>query len=330
MAIFKSTRDILNQALSWSGELTDVGPNPPPSEYREKTLEFLNDCYLELLSGSNEFNIEMGQPWPWARAELPGVLILKPLVQVTVALTNGSSAATLSVAQATSMKGRLLRISGQPDPFWISAHTAAGTAMTLDGAWTGESGSYTAELHMLRYELTQNVLRLVSPFRVFREQGTMVWTNESTGEILMDEIPAMMRAHPLYALRTGIPNRFAIRSESQDTNKITVQFNASVLEETRVEYEYIPYPEDLEDETTSVPIVPAKHRRGLAYGAAYKLCVEKNDDRRVEFEKKYVMFLESVSKEYSKQKVNANPNKARLVPRMDQVSRYRLRRTVGD
>lgn len=330
MSIFKNSQEILNQALSWSGELTDVGPSPPPSEYRTKALEFLNDCYLEVLSGSNEFNIDMGQPWPWARAELPGVLILKPAVQVTVTLTNGSTAATLSAAQATSMKGRLLRVSNEPDSLWIASHTAGATAMTLDAAWTGVTGSYTAYLHALRYELTQNVLRLVSPMRVNRAQGAVVYNQESSGDILMDEIPTMMRAYPHYALKVGTPSVFAIRSESQDTGKITVQFNASVQEQTRVEYEYIPYPDDLEDSVNSVPILPAKHRRGLAYGVAHKLCVEKNDDRRAEFEKKYVMWLQSLAKEYHKQKTHANPNKARLIARMDQVSRYRLRRTVGD
>lgn len=330
MSLFKSSRDIVNKALEWAGELPDVGPNPPPSEYREKAFGYLNDVYLQILSGSNEFSMDDGQPWPWAMPELPGQLILQPPANVVASMTNSSTAGFFSSAPTISLAGRWLKLEGWPDGYWIVSHNANETAFVVDGPWTGVTASSSGKAHALRYTLSQNILRLVAPMRAYRDQGNVVYDIQDGGEITMVGIASMMRSYPLYAIQSCVPQRFAIRSEESGTGVITVQFSSSVPHESRVEYEYIGYPEELLDSNQSVPIVPAKHRSTLAYGVAYYIAKEKDDDKRQELYTEWTKSLKSMAKEYHMERTNSNPRKALVIPRLDQVSNRRFRRFAGD
>lgn len=330
MSLFKSSRDIVNKALEWAGELPDVGPNPPPSEYRDKAFGYLNDVYLQILSGANEFAMDNGQPWPWAMPETPGRLILLPSENVSAAMVNGSTAGTFATAPTISLQNRWLKLDGWPDGFWIESHNANETNFVLDGPWTGANGTFGGKAHALRYTLPEKILRLVAPMRAYRDQGNVVYDIQDGGEITMVSIQSMMRSYPLYALQSCVPQRFAIRAEEKGTGIITVQFSAVVQQESRVEYEYIPYPEELLDDDTSFPIVPAKHRSTLAYGVAYYVAKEKDDDKRAELYTEWTKSLRAMAQEYHMERTNANPRKARIIPRIDQVSNRRFRRFAGD
>jgi hypothetical protein len=61
-----TSEQIISQALHFAGESQDLLTAQYPSEFRVDALTYLNRMQLAILSGSNEFNVEMGEPFPWA------------------------------------------------------------------------------------------------------------------------------------------------------------------------------------------------------------------------------------------------------------------------
>ena len=143
MANFNSVNDLKKNVLTRCGELTDG-----TSDFDADALKYITSIHQSVISGGNEFGIEVGEDWSWARARRPLLLtLLAPYETGTIALTNGSLAGTFSAAPAISLAGYHLKLANRSEVFRIEFHTAASTSFTIDGPYTDETitgSSYTA------------------------------------------------------------------------------------------------------------------------------------------------------------------------------------------
>lgn len=315
MANYTSTSDLKKTALHWAGELTDG-----TSEYDTKCIEYINRIHLAILSGSNEFNIELGEPWAWGKANNPGVLKLEaPYETGTLSCTSGSTSATLSTSSSDSLAGFYLKISGRDELYRISAHTAATTGLTLDQGYLGSTESgLSFKAYKFDYTTTTSVMRLISPMRVYAAQDA---SGNDEGHVEMVSKESMLRNNPRHLILSGTPTLFCINYENTDTGVFQVSFNKSVPSNTRVEYEYIPIPADLTDSGSSIPLVPRQHRAVLAYGAAYYLLLDKSDARADAMLMNLKAGLESLVQAHKKQNAQGGRRGMQLTPRRDLVQK---------
>lgn len=338
MAAFTSSQDILNAALTYAGELTTIpvlSTDPPASEFRTVALDYLNRAYLAIISGSNEFDVDLNESWLWARLPNPGIITLQPIINTSATLTTESTSGTFGTAPTDpvgnqiSAVGRYLKVDGQPDYFIITVHNAGTTAFTIDEQWTGDNVTLnTAWLYALDYQ-TVPCLRLIAPMRIYRYQGNpSIVGAQSGGELLGSDFAAMLRDYPLHAIATYIPNRFAVKNAVQDTMSqgfiFTIRMNSQAPFLSRCEYDYIPYPTLLTDSPTSVPIIPFTHRAVLAYATAYFILMDKFDDRSAQYLTLLQAGLKSMKRMDETQRQAINPFRGRFIPRRDLIKRYRF------
>lgn len=154
MAQFRTTADIVDSVLTKCGEVTNGR-----SAYESRALEYINRIHHSIVSGGNEFNVEVDEPWTWARATHPLILELKPAYTTgTLTLTKGSEVGTLSASPTYSMAGWHLRIDGKSSVYKIASHTAASTSIELDGAYADTSGTLNFKAFQLDYELVPSYI----------------------------------------------------------------------------------------------------------------------------------------------------------------------------
>lgn len=335
MAAFTTAQDILNSALAWAGELTTIPTlttDPPASEYRSVALDYLNRAYLAIVSGSNEFDVDLNESFLWARPANPGIITLQPLINNATTITTESTTGTWNVAPTDTLGnpisavGKYLKVDGQPDYFIVTAHTSGTTSFTIDEQWTGDNVTLnTSWLYTLDYPTLPNIIRLIAPMRIYRYQGNpSIVGAQSGGELLGSDFAAMLRDYPLHAIATYIPNRFAVKSFDTSTNTFTIRFNSQAPFLSRVEYDYIPYPVLLTDSAASIPIIPLTHRSILAYATAYFILMDKFDDRAPQYLALLQSGLRSMKRVDETQRQAINPFRARMVPRRDLIKRYRF------
>jgi hypothetical protein len=317
MANLTTTADLKAQVLTNAGEVTSG-----TSSYDTLALTYLNRAQLEVATGGSTFVPDLAEPWPWAKAQSPGVLrLVAPYAAGTVTVTNGSTSATLSAASSASLAGYYLAISGRPEYFRISAHTAATTALTLDAAYTDESGSgLSFNAYKLDYALTTGIARLIEPMRVYR---TQVFNNDNEGKIYGIAYDEMLRSYPLHLLRSGVPTLFAQIGEVDGAYR--VRFNASVAQDTRVEYEYIPIPSALTASPDTTPILPYVDRPFLVYAATFWLMLDKSDSRADYYFRLAQAKLQNMLSVRRRNYGATSKNAFRVLSRQDQIDVHVLR-----
>lgn len=150
MAQFRTSADLLDSILRRAGE-----PTSGTSDLENDALEYLNRIHHTIIAGGNEFDMDVDEPWIWARSTSPMLLELQPAYSTgTVSLTQGSEAGTFSSGPAASLEGWHLRIDGRDAVYKIAQHTAASTAFELDGAYAESTGAtLTYKAFKLDYEL---------------------------------------------------------------------------------------------------------------------------------------------------------------------------------
>lgn len=261
MANLNTSADIINYVLFQAGEPVDG-----TSDFHAATVEYLNRAYRALWMGGGEFVKEMNEPWLWLKADPPGVLVLNPMVEGDVAVTNNSATATLSVNPGIDLTGRFFRTEGSEDVYRILSHAA--TTVILDSIYTGDTDSSVSYRAMqLEYDLGVNVLRIVAPMRVQRYPYAEI---DGVSLISLD------RDYPLMLVEGGVPNQFAPVTERK------IRFNryggSEAGEFIRVEFDYLQKPADLEDDTIQ-PLVPLQYRQVLADMTLFYLFSAKSDSR---------------------------------------------------
>ncbi len=153
MSFQRSTRDLKQEVLKISGELTD-GTSPFDSD----AVSYLNTVYKYLITGNSFFDVSCDEPWVWAQAKYPITLALKPSVAVAATLTNASTSGTFGTAPSTSLEGRYLKIPGVSDIYRITQHTAAATAFQIDQEFLGTTGSYNVNAYKYDYDAFNDVI----------------------------------------------------------------------------------------------------------------------------------------------------------------------------
>jgi hypothetical protein len=306
-----STRDLKSGALHRCGELTDG-----TSDYDEKAIEYLNRLHLALLAGGSEFGLELGEPWAWAKNKYPGVINLEaPYSTGTITLVQDSDAGTFSTPPTESAQNWYLKVDGFPEYFRILSHLGSAPSFNLDGEFTEASGTYSYSILKVDYDLDIDILRLIGPMRVYRNQRL-----EGNEEGLINGTSgiAFARDWPLHRIQPGVPTVFTQIGKDTDST-VTVRFNRIVSETTRVEYDYISIPLDLTDSDISIPMVPREHRSALEFGATHYLMMDKNDPRAADYESKAKLAFEALIQANKKEMSHISLNKGKLFPRADQL-----------
>ncbi|MHA2380604.1 MAG: hypothetical protein ACXADS_15110 [Candidatus Thorarchaeota archaeon] len=323
MANFDTTADLKDYCLKKAGEPTDGS-----SDYDTEVLEFLNLMYFNVLAGGSEYNAEIGVPWVWAKSRNPGVLTFKPPYETgTVTLTNGSASGTFSTAPTglgSFANSYQLKVADEAEFYIFQSHTADDTAFTLDGPYVGESGTKTFRAFKTDYDLTADVIRLISPFRVYRRGY------KQPAEVALIERNAFDRDFPKpNGFIQGVPTHATLIYETNGT--YTVRFNRWMDEEIRIEYDYIPIPAALTADPDITPILPREDRICLAYGAIHMILEDKNDDKADRYYQLTQAKLGSMVLANQKQmRHTALAEGAMIMPRQDQLRRFRRIFAAGD
>jgi hypothetical protein len=315
MTTLQSSADIVADILFRAGEPTDG-----TSDFDAEALRCLNRAYRAIWQGGGEFVKSMNEPWLWLKKDPPGTLTLNPIITSgTVSVTNNSTTATLSASMTPSLAGRYFQVAGLADVFRVQAHTSGTTGLTLDSVYTGPtSGTAGYQISQLEYTLAADILRLISPMRVYQEQERIEGI----------DLEALDRDYPLSNIETGTPTRFAYVTESK------IRFNkAGGLTSTdlrRVDYDYLAKPSDLLNDSTE-PVVPLHHRQVLADIALFYLFTSKNDDRAAAIGTQAKAGLQAMASDNRARVQQLGRIHGKLTPRLDRTGRFQrvLRTSSG-
>jgi hypothetical protein len=325
MANTYSTSDLLRGALKKAGENTD-GTSP----YHLRALELMNKVYLDALSGASMFDVDIGDPFPWAKSrEQKSITLLPPYETGTVTLTKGSKVGSFSDAPDAllgSFRDRLLSVSGRVDYYSIASHTAGQTAFELSHEWAEEDVTdHAFSAFKLVYNVADKepseILRLCAPFRVYRRSGVL---DDNDGRVFSLSEEAMDDHYPLSRLTSGVPDRFSVVYESEETGEHLVRFSHFVLEPMKVDIPFVPMPEDLIDSDSSIPVLPRERRIFLEFATAYHLLDEKNDTKANDYYHLAGRQLAALMKSERKEVRQASKNRGQLIARRDQNSRKHI------
>jgi hypothetical protein len=234
-------KDIKRSVLRRAGEVVDGS-----SSYDAIAEEYINNVFFSILSGSSEFELDLGERWQWAKNKNPGTLVLQPVyASGSVSLTAGSASGTFSIAPAASQVNRYLKIDGRQEVFRITAHTAGASPFTIECAYTDTTGAALSFKSIpLEYELDTTVLRLIDGFTVYKAQNLF---EDREFKIYETDLYSLNRDFPLTLIDQGIPTRFA--KVFEDDGKITIRFNKYVDVTTKLDYDFIAFPNDLRVKT---------------------------------------------------------------------------------
>jgi len=270
VANLRTSADLIDDVLFRAGEPTDG-----TSDFNAVALIYLNRAYSILWMGGGEFAPNIQEDWWWLRKSTPGILTIQPGIDntTTVSVTRGSTSITFSAAptppiDASLASGWFFHVDDHADVFRISTHTSGSTSATLDSVYTGTTATGKSySLYKLEYALATDVLKVVSPMRVYQDNRS---------EIDGVALPALERDYPLNNIQAGVPRQFAFVGE----RKIRFSHKGSSVSGTliRSEYDYLRRPGDLTD-ATGEPLVPMQYRKTLADLALFYLHSDKNDDR---------------------------------------------------
>ena len=307
---YASTRDLKEDVLFRASEpLTG-------SAWNSKVIDYLNRVYNQLASGASEFTPEFVEDWWWMRSS--AAITLVPSYKTgTVAVTQDNATITFSSAPAISLAGRRIRVTGHPDLFIISSHTAASVSATLDTPYTGLSSTAVAfQALQTDYTLAADVAALVSPMIAYR---TPLRIRGMTPE-------ALDITYPLGNLKEGLPVAFAL------TNEQTVRFSHGGRSDgmsIRVDYRYRPTVTALADLTTSFPLVPLAWRHVLADMALVYLLLDKNDKRATDAATQTRLVTAAMFKENRRRLVKVDQLLAYIKPRLGTPRTDPLRTASG-
>lgn len=282
MANYATSADILDSALFDCNE-----PLNGTSDYEAQALTALNRGYQMLWMGGAEIDPSLREEWTWLRSTTPAVLILNPAFVGTVGVTNNSATITFSSAPAMSVTGRFFKTDLNADLFKISSHTAGNATATLDSVYTGPTNATEGyKVFQVDYALPTDVLRIISPMRVYRELNRFV-----NG---IDQ-PQLEQHWPLSDTGSGIPQAYAQIGIS--TIRFSHYGSDTADDYMRVDFDYLQKPADLTDSAASVPLVPFEWRRILADYVCARIMVAKGDNRADGFALQFLGGVKAMARE---------------------------------
>jgi hypothetical protein len=262
----------------------EVNDTAPSAETQTRYVNLLNRAHQNIVAGGSELNVDdSGNPirrpfiFPWAVNQDPIIINLLPAQEGSASVTNQSSSVTIDINSATTdLTGYHVRFDNERTVYRITAHAAL--VITLDGIYLGDTAAaINYEAFKLIYEigastpLTSNILLPTDKLRSYDNEGTRYTISMIDSGELFDK-------HPLARVRERTPRWAGILKQGDGT--LTIQFDSYPKELQRVEFWYVPKPEELD--TVSVnPILPKHHRTILVHLAAFYHLRKRDDDRAV-------------------------------------------------
>lgn len=162
MATFRTTSDILDGVLRRCGEVTS---SQGTSSWQQAALLYLNQIHYTIITGGNELNVDVDEPWSWAKSRNPIIIQLNPSITAgTVALTQGSASGTFSTVPQVnganaSLQNWYLKPQGAPELYKIVNHVSGSTAFYIDSNFPQSTNSaLTYQVFQLDYDLISSVV----------------------------------------------------------------------------------------------------------------------------------------------------------------------------
>lgn len=259
MANYSTTQDILLDVLWRAFEVTDGS-----SQYKDAALRYINRAYRSIWTGGKEFMPAAVDNWWWLRRQAQ-ITMLPAITTGSIAVTQNSTIATLSSAPTVSVAGYLLLVTGSNSMAFISAHTAGDIGLTLDSVWTGDTATAASYvLAPIDYNLPSDCLNIIDPMTCHADSGVRVYGAD---------LAEMWDAYPPVAIAAGTPKFYA------QTDEDTIRFSHYQNDYLRLDYFYRYKPADLEDDASSVPVIPLQYRHVLADAAAFFALTDKEDSK---------------------------------------------------
>ncbi len=310
MANYQYSGDLVDDILWRAGEPTDG-----TSDFNAVALTYLNRAYQAVWMGGSEIDPSLQEEWWWLRKDPPGVLTLEPRITTgTVNVQNNNTGITFSSAPASDLDNWFFQVDDHADVFRISAHTAGAAAATLDAVYTGDTNATASyKVFKLEYAIASDVLRLLSPMRIYQDSKREV-----------DGVPLteLERRYPLYNVQSGVPELFAPITESK------VRFNryggTSSTDFMRTEYDYLYRPADLTDSGSQEPVVPRQFRKTLADAGVFFLFMDKNDNRASAAADLARAGLRAMKRENQHRWASMSRAYGKIMPRQQDLDEYRF------
>ena len=149
MSQFRTSADILDEILLKSGEPTN-GNSP----FESRAITYANKVHHAIIGGGNIFNINVDEPWVWARSRTPIVLELQPPYTTgLVSCTLDDINIVFSSAPADSLEGWHFQLNGTGTVYKLVQHTAGSVNAVLDSAFVDVTNSYNFRAFKLDYEI---------------------------------------------------------------------------------------------------------------------------------------------------------------------------------
>lgn len=155
MSNYRNSNDLKKEILKKSGELQDG-----TSSYDADALIYLNNIHRSVLSGGNEFEVDLSEPWAWAIGKRPVVFTLMPPINTgSVTVTMADTSVTFSNApedyfgNTISVKGWHLKLDNMDEYYVIQAHNAGELIASIDVPFTTASVTTTFNLYKFDYDV---------------------------------------------------------------------------------------------------------------------------------------------------------------------------------
>lgn len=123
MSQFRNTADVLDEILQEAGEPTNGN-----SLYETAAVIAANHVHHAIIGGGNIFNVNVDEPWVWARSKLPIIFDLQPGVTAQATLTNGNVSISFTPTPTTNYSGWYAQVLNESTVYRIANHDSAGTS----------------------------------------------------------------------------------------------------------------------------------------------------------------------------------------------------------
>lgn len=185
MSQFRTTADILTEVLQKAGE-----PINGNSQYQTIALTYVNKVHHAIIGGGSILNINVDEPWVWARSKYPIVMELQPsFTSASVTVGNGSTNIIFQQAPSQSLEGWHFQVMGKSTVYKIMNHTAAGTTAQLDSNFVDDSGVYSFRAMKLEYPIFPAFLYVDNYNDMLNFQEVTTTTAGSTTATRVTQLP---------------------------------------------------------------------------------------------------------------------------------------------
>jgi hypothetical protein len=310
MTDLSTSQDIINDALFRAGE-----PIDGTSDFQAQALNHLNRVYRAVWVGGRELLPSINEVWWWLQAE--GSLILQPSYKTgTASVTNNSTTVTLSTPPTTTRAGWFFKVDNHNDFFIVSSDdfAAAGSTITLDTVYTGDTNATASfRLMKLAYDLPADFMKMAGEMVHYRN------TTYDENKIYGMSLRTMEEKYPLVTIIGGPPRAFAFTDSDSIRFSHYGDDNGDLI---RVDFDYLKRPDHLENDASSVPLMPIEYRTILADYATAMVMEDKNDDRGQSALALARTGMKAMQRE-NRQRMSAMGEPGRIYSRADEWARHR-------